>query len=150
MSHQRVGYTLSTFQRLSQGGILWKESLRGTPRMFFPFCTGVALSMCVPTTSFKLMVLQNIMVEEALLSKSTSVTIKQHPTQFNLKIVKRRKLKSVIMHCESLTSQIGFYSVQIRMLNTLCFHCYISEIPICKDFPLKFFLKKHFHDNLVK
>ena len=49
--------------------------------LFFPLYTGVALPIYVPTTSFKLMVLQSIMVEEALLSKSVSVTMKQtsHP-----------------------------------------------------------------------
>ena len=82
--------------------------------MFFPLYTGVALPKYVPTTSFELMALRNISVEEALLSKGASVTVKQlsHPVKSNK--VKRRKLKSVIMHCEkSSTSQIGFYSTRI-------------------------------------
>ena len=45
--------------------------------MFFQLCTGVALPIYVPATSFKLMALRSIMVEEALLSKSASVTMKQ-------------------------------------------------------------------------
>ena len=57
--------------------------------------------------------------------------------------MKRRKLKSVIVHCEKLsTSQIGFYLIQIWTLNTQCFHSEISENAICKGFPLKFFHKK--------
>ena len=59
-----------------------KGKLRGgTPRMFFPLYTGVAPPIYVPPTSFKLMALQSIMVEEALLSRSASVTMKQtfHP-----------------------------------------------------------------------
>ena len=49
--------------------------------MFFPLYTGMALPIFVPPTNFKLMALWNIMVEEALLSKSVSVTMKQtyHP-----------------------------------------------------------------------
>ena len=49
--------------------------------MFFPLYNGVALPMYIPTISFKLMALRNIKVEEALLSKVASVTIKQtsHP-----------------------------------------------------------------------
>ena len=49
--------------------------------MFFPLYTGVAPPIYVPTTSFKLMALRNIMLEEVLLSKGASVTIKQtsHP-----------------------------------------------------------------------
>ena len=48
---------------------------------FFPFYTGVAPPIDVLPTSFKLMALQNIMLEEALLSKSVSDTMKQtsHP-----------------------------------------------------------------------
>ena len=57
------------------------KSERETPRMFFPLYTGVALLIYVPSTSFKLMALWNIRVEEALLSKGASVTVKQtsHP-----------------------------------------------------------------------
>ena len=55
----------------------------GTPRMFFPLYTGEALPTYVPTKSFKLMALQNIRVDEALLSEGASVTMKHH-TQFNL------------------------------------------------------------------
>ena len=44
----------------------------------------VALPIYVPTTGFKLMALQNIMVEEALFSKSASDAMKR-PSQFNLK-----------------------------------------------------------------
>ena len=47
-----------------------------TPRMFFPLYTGVALPIYAPTTSFKLMLLRNIRVEEALQSKGASVTMK--------------------------------------------------------------------------
>ena len=41
----------------------------------------------VPNTSFKLMPSRNIMLEEALLSKSASFLRQgnKHPTQFNLK-----------------------------------------------------------------
>ena len=46
--------------------------------MFFPLSTEVALPIFVPTTSFKLMPLRNIKVEEALASKGgASVTLKQ-------------------------------------------------------------------------
>ena len=38
-------------------GMLWKESLRGTSRMFFSLYTGVSLPIC--TTSFGLMALMN-------------------------------------------------------------------------------------------
>ena len=49
------------------------------------------------------------------------------------------------MHCEKMsTSQIGFYSTQIGMLNTQCSHCKISKIAIHKDFSPKFFHKKAF------
>ena len=69
----------------------------------------------------------------------------KQPTQFNLKKIKRRKLRSAILHCEKmLTSQIGFYSIQIWMLNTLCFHREISEITIVKIFHLSYFIKKLF------
>ena len=53
----------------------------GGARMFFPLYTGVVPPIYVPTTSFKLTALWNIMVEAALLSKSASVTKKQksHP-----------------------------------------------------------------------
>ena len=49
--------------------------------MFFPLYTEVAPPIYVPTKSFKLMALWNIMAEEALLSKSASVTMKEtfHP-----------------------------------------------------------------------
>ena len=46
--------------------------------MFFPLYTEVALPIFVPTTSFKLMPLWNIRVEEALPSNGgASVTLKQ-------------------------------------------------------------------------
>ena len=45
--------------------------------MFFQLYTGVAQPIHVPTTSFKLMALRNIMVEVALLFKGASVTMKQ-------------------------------------------------------------------------
>ena len=78
LSCRKLAYILVTFQRLSQGGILWKESLRATPRMFFfPLYTGVAPSVYVPITSFKLMTLCNIMVEEQ--------------TTWNIKILKKIK-----------------------------------------------------------
>ena len=98
--------------------------------MFFPLYTEVAPPIYVPTTSFKLMALWSIIVEEAFLSKSASVIMKQtsHPKR------RRRKLKSIIMHREkSSTSQIFLY-----------FHRLIGEIAIRKDFPLKFFHKKAF------
>ena len=44
---------------------------------FFSLYTGVAPHIYVPPTSFKLMVLRNIRVEKALLSKVASVTMKQ-------------------------------------------------------------------------
>ena len=109
--------------------------------MFFPLYTGVAPPIYVTTTSFKLMALRNIMVEEALLFRSASVTMKQtsHP------------VKSVIMHCEkSSVSQIGFYSVRIWTLNKLCFHRLIGEIAIREDFLLKFFHKNVFPWQLDK
>ena len=58
-----------------------KRKSEGGPRMFFPLYTGVVPPIYVPTTSFKLTALWNIMVEAALLSKSASVTKKQksHP-----------------------------------------------------------------------
>ena len=109
--------------------------------MCFPLYTGVAPPIYVPTTSFKLMVLQNIMVEEASLSKSVSVTMKQTSHPVSSKKVKRRKLKSVIMHCEKFsTSKIVFCNTNLND----CFHRLISEIAIHKDFPLKFLHKKAF------
>ena len=55
------------------------------------------------------------------------------------------------MHCEkSSTSQIGIYSLRIWTLNAQCYHREIGKIAIRKDFPIKFFHKKHFHDNLKK
>ena len=69
----------------------------------------------------------------------------KHPTQFNLKKVKRRKLKSLIVHCEKLSnSQIGFYTIRIWTLSTQCSHGEIGEIAIPKDFLLKLFHKKAF------
>ena len=58
----------------------------------------MALPKYVPSTNFKLIALQNIRVEEALFSKGASVKWNKHPTQFNPKKKKRRKLKSVIVH----------------------------------------------------
>ena len=49
---------------------------KGTPRMFSPLYTGVAPPGYIPPMSFKLMALQNIMLEKALLSKSASVIMK--------------------------------------------------------------------------
>ena len=43
----------------------------------FPLYNGVASPIYVPNTSFKLMALRNIMLEEALLSEGTSYTMKQ-------------------------------------------------------------------------
>ena len=115
LSRQKLGYILSTFQRPGREGILWKQSPRGTPRIFFPLYNGVAPPVYVPTASFKLMSLRNIMVGEALLSKSASVTMKQTSNPVQSKKVKRRKLNNVIMHCEkSSTSQIGFYSIRSK------------------------------------
>ena len=113
--------------------------------MFFTLYPGVT-----PPIYFLLQVLSwwrygISMVEEDLLSKSASVTMKQtsHPVQS--KKVKRRKVKRVIVHYEKLyTSQIGFSSIRIWTLNTLSFHRLISEIAIRKDFQLKFFHKKAF------
>ena len=112
---------------------------------FFSLYNGVAPPIYVPATSFKLMTLWNIMVDEYLHSKNASVTIKQTSLPVSSKKVKRRKLKSLVMHCEkSSTSQIGFYLIRIWMLNTLCFHRLIGAIAIRKAFPLKFFHKKAF------
>ena len=49
--------------------------------MFFPLYTGVALPIYVPTASFKLIALRNIVVENDLLAKSAIVTLTQtsHP-----------------------------------------------------------------------
>ena len=62
--------------------------------MFFPLYTGMALPIFVPPTNFKLMALWNIMVEEALLSKSASVTMKQtyHPVQSKKGYLKNLKV----------------------------------------------------------
>ena len=47
------------------------------------------------------------------------------------------------MHWEKLfTNQTAFYSIRIRRLNTLCFHCLIGEIAIRKNFTINFFHKK--------
>ena len=56
----------------------FREELLGC---FLPFYTGVALPIYALPTSFKLMALQNIILEEALLSKSVGDTMKQtsHP-----------------------------------------------------------------------
>ena len=81
--------------------------------IFFPLYNAVALPIYVPTMSFKLMTLRNIMVEEDLHSKNANVTMKQtsHPGQS--KQLKRRNPKSVVMHCEKLsTNQIVFYSYE--------------------------------------
>ena len=110
----------------------------GFPTMFFPLYTRVAPPIHVPTTSFKLIALQNIREEEALLSKGASVTMKETSHPIQSRKVKRRKLKSVIMHCKkSWTSQIGFYLMRMWTLNTLCFHREISEVAIVKIFHLK-------------
>ena len=77
--------------------------------VFFLLYTGLAPPIYVPTTSFKLMTL-----EEALLFKSALDPMKLtfHPVQYEK--IKRRKLKNVIMHCKkSQTCQIGFYSIGI-------------------------------------
>ena len=145
MSRRKLGYILSTFQRPSQGDIAWKKSPRGTPRMFFTLYTGVA-----PPIYFLLQALSwwrygTSKVEEDLLSKSASVTMKQTSHAVLSKKVKRRKIKSVIMHCENLsTSQIGFYSIRIWTLNTLFFHRLIGKITIRKDCQLKFCHEKAF------
>ena len=44
---------------------------------FFKLYSGVAPPIHVSTTSFKLMALRNIMIEDALLYKSARVTMKQ-------------------------------------------------------------------------
>ena len=91
--------------------------------------------------ALKLIASWNIRVEEALLSKDTSVTMKQisHPVQSRK--VKRRKVESVIMHYKkSLTSQIG-YSIRIWTLNRIYFNRNRWNCS-CKDFPLKFVHKK--------
>ena len=143
MTHQKLSYILSIFHKLSQGGILWKDSPRGTSRMFFSLYTGVASAIYVRTTSFKLILLRNITVSEALLLRVPVWQWNKYPTQFNLKKVKRRKLNSLIVHCEKLpTSLIGFYSIRIWTLNKQCSHGEIGEIAIRKDFSLKFFHKK--------
>ena len=108
-----------------------KGKSEGNSHVFFPLYTGLALPIYVPTTSLKLMAFCIIMIEETLLSKSASVTMKQTSHQIQSKKVKRRRLKSVIILCQkSSTSQIGFYSIQISTLNTLSFHRAIDEIAI--------------------
>ena len=52
--------------------------------MFFSIVQWIAPTIYIPTTSFQLMALRNIMVEEGLLSTGASDTMK-HPIQFNLK-----------------------------------------------------------------
>ena len=47
----------STFHRLSQGGILWKENPMGIPRMFFALPTGVIPPIYDPNICFKVMAL---------------------------------------------------------------------------------------------
>ena len=61
--------------------------------MFFPLYTEVAPPIYVSTTSFKLMTLRNIMVEEALLSRSVSVTLKQTSHPVSSKKVKSLKVQ---------------------------------------------------------
>ena len=80
-SCRKLGYILLTFHWLSQGGIHWKRSPRGTPRMYFALHNGVVPLIYGPTIYFKLMALQNIRKKEVLLSKGASVTMKQtsHP-----------------------------------------------------------------------
>ena len=136
MSHQRLDYILLTFLRSNQGGIAWKESPRGTIRCFFPLYTGKAPPIYV---------LWNIMVEEALLSKSASVTLK-HPTQFNLKS-KKEKTQRCNYALWEVINQPDWFLMRMWKLNTLCFHFKIDKIAICKDLTL--FIEKHFHDKLI-
>ena len=81
LSCQKLGYILSTFQRPRQEGIVWKESPRRTPWMFFPLYTRVALPIYFLLQALSWWRYGTSMVEEDLLSKSASVTIKQtsHP-----------------------------------------------------------------------
>ena len=72
--------------------------------MFFPLYTVVALPIYVPSIRFKLMALLNIRVEEALPFKGASVKMEQRSHPFQSKKVKRRKLKSIIMCCEKLST----------------------------------------------
>ena len=114
--------------------------------IFFPLYTGVTLPMYVPTTGFRLMVLRNIRVEKILL-RLPVLQWNKHPTQFNLKKLKRENLKSVIVHCQrSLISQFLFlvfiqYVFERQIPNVLINK--FSKIVIGKDFPLKFFHKKN-------
>ena len=114
--------------------------------IFFPLYTGVTLPMYVPTTGFRLMVLRNIRVEKILL-RLPVLQWNKHPTQFNLKKLKRVNLKSVIVHCQwSLISQFLFlvfiqYVFECQIPNVLINK--FSKIVIGKDFPLKFFHKKN-------
>ena len=64
-------HLLSTFH------IPCQRSPRGTPRNFFLLYTRVAPPIYVPATSFKLMTLRNIRVEEAFPAKGASLTMKQ-------------------------------------------------------------------------
>ena len=90
------------------------------------------------------MALWSIVVEEGLQSKNASVTMKETSHPVLSKKLKRRKLKSVVMHCEKLSIS------QIRMLSTLCFYGLIDKIGNRKDFPSKIFHKKSFYGSLVK
>ena len=131
LSHQRVGHILLNFHRPSQGGILWKESTRETPRMFFPLFHPYlfllqALSWWHCRTSRR---------RKLCFLRVPVLQWNKHTTQFNLKKKKGENLKRVILYCEKLsTRQIGFYLLRIWMLNTQCFHHEISEIGIHKRF----------------
>ena len=69
-----------------------KGKSEGNSNDVFSLYTGVVPPTYVPITSFKLMALRNTRVQEALLSKGASVTMKQTSHLVQYKKVKRRKL----------------------------------------------------------
>ena len=100
---QKLGHILSNFHRLSQKVILWKESTRGIPRMFYPLLRPFI---------FLLQALSWWRYRKSGLRKLCFLRVPV--LQWN-----KQKLKSVIVHCEkSSTSQIGFCSLRVWTLNT--------------------------------
>ena len=111
--------------------------------MFFPLYTGVAPPIYVPTTSFKLMTLRNIRVEEALLSKDASVTMKQisHPVQ-SRKVKRKKTLKCNYALYEAVDQPSwSLFNTNMNAKYTM-FSSRNRRNCDCKDFPLKFFHKK--------
>ena len=87
------------------------------------------------------MTLRSIRVEEAFFLRMAALQWNKDQAQFNLKKLKKRKL--VIVHCEtSSRCQLGFYSVQIWMLNT--------QFPIAKSVKFQFVKIVHLNSRIKK